>query len=87
MVQITRGPQPCSKACAGSQVIADAFVSQFAAFSLGDVDLSGVIDFGDIPPFIAVLQSGVYQKEADVNEDDLVDFLDISSFIDLLIQQ
>lgn len=54
---------------------------------LGDVNRDGVIDFSDIPSFIAVLQSGVFQAEADTNEDGMVDFSDISAFIDILINQ
>lgn len=53
----------------------------------GDVDLSGVVDFADIPAFISVLQTGDYQAEADVNCDGAVDFGDIPPFIQILIQQ
>jgi len=52
---------------------------------LGDVDQNGVVDFSDIPSFIARLSSGTYQVEADVNEDGFVDFTDISHFIAILI--
>ena len=54
---------------------------------LGDADLSGVVDFGDIPAFIAVLQSGDFLDEADVNEDGMVDFSDIPAFIAVLSAQ
>jgi hypothetical protein len=54
---------------------------------LGDVDLSGAIDFADIDAFISRLISGVYQVEADVNQDSFVNFSDIDPFIDLLIAQ
>ena len=50
----------------------------------GDVNLSGDVSFIDIPAFIAVLQSGIFQEEADANEDGRVDFLDIPSFIQIL---
>ena len=42
------------------------------------------VDFADIPSFIAVLQSGVFQAEADCNCDTLVDFADIPAFIAIL---
>ena len=51
---------------------------------LGDVSLSGTVDFLDIAPFIAVLSSGGDQAEADCNEDGMVDFLDIAPFIAIL---
>ncbi len=50
----------------------------------GDVDLSGVVDFSDIPPFISVLQSGVFQHEADCDCSGEVDFADIPAFIGFL---
>ncbi len=52
---------------------------------LGDVNIDGVVDFSDIPPFIALLQAGSFQEEADVNQDGLVDFGDIAPFIAILI--
>jgi len=54
---------------------------------VGDVNLDGVIDFGDIPAFIAVLQAGTFQDEADCNRDGVVDFADIPAFIAILIAQ
>ena len=53
----------------------------------GDVDVSGVIDFSDIAPFIAVLQSGVFQAEADCDCSTVVDFADIPAFIAILQAQ
>jgi len=50
----------------------------------GDVNLSGVVDFSDIPAFIGVLQAGVFQLEADANCDTVVDFADIPAFIAIL---
>ena len=50
----------------------------------GDVDLSGAVSFSDIFAFISVLQSGIYQAEADTNSDTVVNFLDIPSFIAIL---
>lgn len=52
----------------------------------GDVDLSGVVNFLDISPFIAVLSSGDFQAEADCDCDGLVNFLDIAPFIQILSQ-
>ena len=53
----------------------------------GDVDLSGVVDFGDIGPFIAVLQGGMFQAEADADCSTFVDFGDIPAFIAILQSQ
>lgn len=50
----------------------------------GDVDLSGVVDFADIPAFIAVLQGGGFQAEADCDCSGGVDFSDIPAFIMIL---
>ena len=50
----------------------------------GDCNLSGVVNFGDIPPFIAILQAGTYLTEADVNCDTVVNFSDIPPFIAIL---
>ena len=52
----------------------------------GDVDRDGFIDFADIPSFIAVLQSGVFQAEADCDCNTVIDFEDIPAFIALLGQ-
>jgi hypothetical protein len=64
-----------------------AFFDDFRIFRhlLGDVDKSGTVDFMDIPPFIDLLIGGIYQAEADCNEDNVVSFTDISYFISLLI--
>ncbi len=50
----------------------------------GDVDLSGAVDFSDIPAFITVLQSGGFQAEADCDCSTAVDFSDIPAFITIL---
>ena len=50
----------------------------------GDVNLSGVVDFADIPSFISVLQGGVFGAEADCNCDGAVNFADIPAFIAIL---
>lgn len=63
-----------------------AFLVELAtATLLGDVDLDGDVDFADIPAFIAVLQSGDFQAEADCDESGVVDFSDIPAFIAILI--
>jgi hypothetical protein len=60
-------------------------VGQVVSALLGDVNLDGVVDFGDIPSFIAVLSSGQFQVEADCDENGMVDFDDIPAFIAILI--
>ena len=52
---------------------------------LGDVNLDGMVNFFDIPMFIDVVLTNVFQAEADINEDGLVDFDDIAPFIDLVL--
>lgn len=54
---------------------------------LGDVNMSEVVDFSDIGPFINVLSSGSYQLEADCDRNGTVDFSDIPEFIDILQNQ
>ena len=54
---------------------------------IGDADLNGVVEFADIPAFIAVLQSGVFLDEADINRDGVVTFSDIAPFIVVLSSQ
>jgi hypothetical protein len=63
-----------------------AFNGAFEATTvlLGDVDLSGTVDFLDISPFISVLSGGGFQAEADCDQSGTVDFLDISPFIAIL---
>ena len=51
---------------------------------LGDVNLSGGVNFADIAPFIAILSAGGFQKQADINQDNMVDFSDIAPFITIL---
>ena len=53
----------------------------------GDVDMDGDVDFSDILAFIAVIQSGVFQAEADTDCSTVVDFGDIPSFIAILVAQ
>ena len=54
------------------------------SFLLGDANLDGVVDFGDISRFISLLQVGTFLDQADTNRDGLVNFLDISPFISIL---
>ena len=58
-------------------------ISEMGTPLKGDVNLSGVVDFFDIQPFIDQL-SGGNQPEADVNCDGMVDFFDIQPFINVL---
>jgi hypothetical protein len=53
----------------------------------GDVDMDGDVDFNDIPAFIAVLQGGTFQAEADCDCSTAVDFGDIPAFIAILQMQ
>ena len=50
----------------------------------GDVDMNGVVNFLDIPPFIGALTSDTFQAEADCDFNGVVNFLDITPFIALL---
>ena len=50
----------------------------------GDVNLDGVVNFLDIPAFIAVLQGGTFQAEADCDCSTFVNFIDIPAFIGIL---
>lgn len=54
---------------------------------LGDVNGDGMVDFDDIPAFIALLQSGGFEESADINGDGIIGFDDIPGFIDILIAQ
>ena len=52
---------------------------------LGDVNIDGVVDFDDIPPFITILISGDFLAEADTDDNGVVDFDDIPGFIAILV--
>ena len=54
---------------------------------VGDVNIDGVVNFGDIPAFIAVLTRGIFQAEADIDQSHEVNFLDIPEFIAVLMAQ
>ena len=51
----------------------------------GDVNLDGVVNFSDIPPFIELLISEEFQAQGDVDENGSVEFQDIPPFIGILI--
>ena len=63
----------------------DGTTGKFDGF-LGDVNQDGVVNFSDIPAFIALLQSGEFQVEADTDQNGVVDFADIPCFIEILSQ-
>ena len=52
---------------------------------MGDVNQDGVVNFGDIDPFIDVLASGGFLEQADTNQDGVVDFSDIPALIAILL--
>jgi hypothetical protein len=64
--------------------IALSGASVAATVLLGDVNQDDVVDFTDIPAFIAILTGGVYQPEADCDGNGEVDFTDIPAFIKIL---
>ena len=53
----------------------------------GDADQDGDVDFADIPVFIQVLQSGIFQAESDADCNGAVEFADIPVFIQILQAQ
>ena len=65
------------------------FVDALAAFGLdeeeegilGDINGDGMIDFDDIPAFIALLQDGGFNEAADFDGDGMITFADIPGFI------
>ena len=59
-------------------------VSDEVPILLGDANLDNMISFADIGPFIALLSSGEFLAQADVDESGDVDFADISPFIAIL---
>ena len=65
------------------------FVESTAAIDdfIGDVNMDGEVNFGDIPAFIAVLQSGEFNAAADINLDGEVNFGDIPGFVLVLSSQ
>ncbi len=51
---------------------------------VGDVNLDGEVNLLDVDPFVALLTSGNFQKEADINGDGAVNLLDVDPFVALL---
>ena len=62
-------------------------ISAIESVLLGDVNLDGRVNFLDISPFIAILTTGDFQDEADLDQNGSVNFLDISPFIAALSSQ
>ena len=52
----------------------------------GDINMNGVVEFSDIPPFIQLLISGENQAEADCDCNEEVNFADIRYFISIPIE-
>ena len=75
----------CIRDRSNADELANGLDPNFRQILLGDVNLDGVVNFADIPPFIELLISGEIQAEADTNEDGVVSFADIPPFIELLI--
>ena len=69
---------------AGVDITVDDLINPAPEVLLGDVNLDDAINFLDISPFIAVLSSGMFQAEADIDGNGTVNFLDISPFIAIL---
>ena len=65
--------------------ITRAFTDPNVGCVLGDVNLSGQVDFNDIPEFVSVLLGSMFQCEADCDQDGIVDFNDIPLFVDILL--
>ena len=53
---------------------------------LGDASQNGVVDLGDIGPFVTILFSGGFLLEADIDGSGDVDLGDIGPFVDILFQ-
>lgn len=53
-------------------------------FVLGDVNGDGVVNLLDVSPFVELISSGEFLKEADINGDGSVNLLDVDPFIELL---
>ena len=51
---------------------------------LGDCNLDGFVNFGDIPPLSDALTTGIYLEQGDCNLDGDVNFLDVPSFVAIL---
>lgn len=62
-------------------------ISEIEPVLLGDVNLSGGVDFADIPPFISLLIAGQFQAEADLDQNGEVNFLDTPLLVSFFIGQ
>ena len=54
---------------------------------LGDVNLDSAVNMSDISPFIKILATSDFQAEADINQNDQVNFIDVLQFVGILISQ
>jgi len=81
-------PGPFGDALDPDSMLINPAVDVTPGFVLGDVDMNGVVDGLDIPPFIALVTGGGFLLEADVfpffAPDGVVDGLDIPNFITLV---
>ena len=64
--------------------VVELLVSQSPEFALGDVNLDSLIDLSDVIPFVDLLVTGRFQREADINCDGAVDLIDVDPFVELL---
>jgi len=63
---------------------ASVYVNVAPEILLGDVNLDTVVNLLDVDCFVDRVLNGVYQDEADCNDDDDVDLLDVTPFIQIL---
>jgi len=68
----------------GDYSLSISFVPDEPEILLGDVNMSGEVNFSDIRPFIGVLSGGTFQAEADCDENGEIEFADIRPFIGIL---
>ncbi len=76
------------------QARVDMGADEFGSFAYGDLNCDGVLDFGDINPFVLTLTDpAAYEAtfpncdilNADIDGDGTVDFADINPFVALLV--
>jgi hypothetical protein len=88
------GSQPQDVTPPDFGLISDVTFGPTRSFSLGDMNCDGLLDFGDINPFVLAISSRRdYEQRypdcnfhlADVNGDGEVDFGDINPFVELLM--
>ncbi len=75
---------PAEAASAKLRINSITFVAGVVADGFGDINQDGCINFDDIPAFIAILTSGVYDPSADLDFDGEVTFDDIPPFVAIL---